>query len=206
MAHQVLPWQVPLAGHPPETEHMQDHHQGWCRVCVFIREQSFPPPCAVEGHLCQPAPCWIHTELTLLRQTFAPASCAKTVLETLSACPHSPAESPAGQPWLLHQTPEGRFTVKYSQQVKVKVKFQTLEAGAQARHRGEVASASSCCCWLLRKIQPLPALAVSHPANLRLKGGADLPRSPFHTNVIKIAKIFLRGLCISPFRVSMCVC
>lgn len=96
--------------------------------------------------------------------------------------------------------------MKYSQQVKVKVKFQTLEAGAQARHRGEVAGASSCCCWLLRKIQPLPALAVSHPANLRLKGGADLPRSPFHTNVIKIAKIFLRGLCISPFRVSMCVC
>jgi len=40
---------------------------------------------------------------------------------------------------------------------------------------------------LLRKLQPLPALAASPPADPGLKGCAGLSRIPGYANIIKIA-------------------
>lgn len=81
-AHQVLPCQASMAGHPPEPGNIcraitRAGAQPTQTCLCFYKKRVFPHRVAVEGRLCWPETSWIQTDPTVLRQTFVPNSHAK---------------------------------------------------------------------------------------------------------------------------------
>lgn len=161
MVHQVLPCQAPLAGRPPELGSI-------CRTitragaqpaqtCLcFYRKAEFP----LTG--CCGRPSMLAWQLLDSGRTDCSQAhlCSnfqcKTVLEAVSACPHSPADQPCrtSMPLAPGSSRTSHHEILHTSEGQSHV---PLEDGARARHRGEVTSARSCCCWLIRKIQHLPS-------------------------------------------------
>lgn len=127
MAHQALPCQASLAGHPSESGNVcrtitRLMHNQLRPVCVFTRKEFSLTVCC--GRPSMPDCDLLNSDRTNCSQVdFCSSFLCKTVLDTLSTSSHSPQDQPCRIPMIIAPDTRRTFHCEYSTELKVKVKF-----------------------------------------------------------------------------------